>query len=279
MPTSSPLLRCHDLSCGYQNRKILESLTFSIQPGEVVGLLGCNGSGKSTLLKTISKTLLQLSGEIWLGDDLQEELTHRQCAKKIAFVPQETNFVYEHTVQQIVLMGRLAHSKRIFETHEDHLIVNKALYEVGCEQFAKKSITELSGGERQRVLIARALAQQARLLILDEPISQLDIKYQLSIAELITRLAREGYGVLISLHDLNWASVMTNRLIVLDQRKIALQGTTHEVLNSSKLSDCYDVEFSRIYDENQFQRIFANFSRDKQKADEPYTDKKGLISK
>src|SRR5436305_7555830 len=165
MENAGVLLNCKDLACGYPGKTVLSDLNFQIKKGEAVALLGPNGSGKSTLLKTIAKSLPALSGTIKvMGDDLKS-LSYADTARRIAFVPQEEHAVFDFIVREIVMMGRLAHSKSVFDTPEDEDVARHAMEQADCAHLSDRSILELSAGEKQRVWLARALAQQATLLL------------------------------------------------------------------------------------------------------------------
>lgn len=254
------LLECHHLFCGYKNKTVLENLNFQVAKGEIVALLGTNGSGKSTLLRTLSKTLPPIKGQVLLEGKSQNSLSFKQLSQCLAYVPQEAHCAFGFTALQSVLMARVACHNALFETEEDYRMVNWAMDKAGCSSLATRPITQLSGGERQRVLIARALAQEAPLLLLDEPTSHLDVRYQLEIAHLLRQLVMNGYGILVTLHDLNWASVIADRIIILKDGKIALEGSTEEVLKSSSLASCYGVEFYQFYDPMGHWRSFPKLS-------------------
>lgn len=249
------LLQCNALSCGYRSKAVLEDVTFKVSPGEVVALLGPNGSGKSTLLKTLAKTLPAISGSIAIdGKDLRE-LSYPEAARLSAFVPQEEHVPFDFRVREIVMMGRLPHSKTIFDSKEDEQIAASAMEEADCTELAERSILELSGGEKQRVWLARALAQRAKLLLLDEPTSHLDVSHQLSLLALVRKLCRQGLGIVIALHDLNLAAYVADRGLLLKQGRVALDSGVQELLKHPLLDDVYGVQFERIADAAQGVRV------------------------
>lgn len=244
-PSPEPLVRCEGLKCGYPGRVVLEGVGFELAAGTVTVLLGPNGSGKSTLLKTLSKTLAPLAGTLTVCGDALHSLSFRELARRVAYVPQEEYPAFPFTVREIVLMGRLPYSDGLFETEEDHRAAEDAMRAADCLALADRPVTELSGGERQRGLIARALAQQAPALLLDEPTSHLDVGHQVEIVRLLRRLAEEGYGVLAALHDLNLAAALADRAILLANGRVGLEGPCAEVLASPQVDAVYGVRFRR----------------------------------
>lgn len=249
------LLACKQLVCGYPGRKVLEDVSFEVEAGSITALLGPNGSGKSTLLKTICRLTPALGGTISVGGSDVMTLSHKELAKRVSFVPQQEHPVFEFGVRQIVLMGRLPHSDGLFETEEDHIAAERAMEDADCTYLANRPVTELSGGEQQRVLIARALAQQAPLILLDEPTAHLDVGHQLSIKDLLGGLASRGYGILVAAHDLNFAGSLADHAILLDSGQVGMMGATREVLESEMLDQVYGVEFERA-DHDSGLRVF-----------------------
>lgn len=176
------MLHFLDVRSGYGNIEILKGLTFSIDPGDFVGIIGPNGSGKSTLLRTATKVLRPFKGEIYLEKEKLEDVSLREMARLVAVVPQDTLFMFPFKVLDVVLMGRIPYISRLgFESREDLKIAFEALEYVDAIHLRDRFIDELSGGERQRVIIARALAQKPRILFLDEPTTHLDISHQIEI--------------------------------------------------------------------------------------------------
>jgi len=249
------LLEVLDLSCGYGDRVVLRGLAFEVQPGEVTALLGPNGSGKSTLLKALMRGAKVQGGQAKIAGDELDRMDPVELARRIGFVPQEEHFSFPFTARQVVLMGRLPHSDAFFDTVRDQEVAEAAMRTADCWTFAERPVTELSGGERQRVLIARALAQEPQILLLDEPTSHLDIAHQLGLRDVLRKFAKEGKAVLIALHDLNLAAETADSAILLGDGKCALQGAVDAVLRSSELDRIYGVEFARITDESGRTRV------------------------
>ncbi|MCB8932425.1 MAG: ABC transporter ATP-binding protein [Fimbriimonadaceae bacterium] len=244
-PSPEVLLAALELRCGYPARTVLEDVTFDVRQGTVTALLGPNGSGKSTLLKTLAKTLPAQDGEVHVLGDPLRSLSFRQLARRVAYVPQEELAAFPFTVEEIVLMGRLPYSEGLFETADDRLAARQAMELADCLELADRPVTELSGGERQRVLLARALAQQAPVLLLDEPTSHLDVRHQVEIVRLLRRLAGEGYGILAAVHDLNLAASVADRALLLEGGRIGLNGPCRDVLADQKVDAVYRVAFHR----------------------------------
>ncbi len=222
-----------------EKTSILHDIHLDILPGEMVGVIGPNGSGKSTLLKHIYRVLQPQSGTVRMdGQDLFH-LSARDTAKKMAVVRQEADVSFDFQVGEIVLMGRTPH-KELWQsdTREDFRIVEESLLQVGLQGYEERSFFSLSGGEKQRVLIARALAQQAQILILDEPTNHLDIQHQLHVLELVKSLKLTACA---ALHDLNLASMYCDRLFVLKDGRVLTSGTPEEVLKPEILWEVYHV--------------------------------------
>ena len=228
------------LNISLSGRSILQELSFQVEKGEFVGLIGPNGSGKSTLLKALDKSLSRQSGEIHFNGQNIDHLSTKEFAKTCAIVAQEHNLAFDFKVIDLVQLSRFIHHPWYQGNNQrDAAIVQEALEKVGLVDLQDKNYFNLSGGEQQRVMIARALAKQVDILLLDEPSNHLDINYQLSILKTIKQ---EGLTVFTSLHDLNLAARFCDRLILLNQGSIVLNGPTEEVLTSSQLSQVFKVD-------------------------------------
>ncbi|MCW5942551.1 MAG: ABC transporter ATP-binding protein [Fimbriimonadaceae bacterium] len=238
-------LACRDLACGYHGGPVLEGLSFELASGSVTALLGPNGSGKSTLLKTLVRTLRPLAGEAFVEGKPLSSLSDADLARCVAFVPQEEDHRFPFTAREVVVMGRLARSRSLFDTPEDRVAGEDALRRTDCLDLADRPVTELSGGERQRVLIARALAQGTRILLLDEPTSHLDVSHVVDLVRLIRAVATEGYTVLVAVHDLNVASAVADRALLLANGRLVLDGSPAVVLADPVLDEVYRVPFAR----------------------------------
>jgi iron complex transport system ATP-binding protein len=241
-PHATPLLNVAGVTFGYDRQPLLYDVHIQVQAGERVGLLGPNGSGKTTLLRLVSGILRPEQGKIFLeGRDLHE-WSRRRIAQRIAVVPQELHMPFAFTVEHMVSLGRTPFVNFFgSQTRHDDEIVQDAIQATGIDSLAQRIFNHLSGGERQRVIIAMALAQQPQLLLLDEPTSHLDIKYQIETLELVQRLNQErGVTVIAAMHDLNLAARYFPRLILF-QRGVVADAGPAEVLEPKLLSRVYDV--------------------------------------
>ena len=236
-----PILTLKNVGFRYGEIQALKEIDLQVRPGEILGILGPNGSGKSTLLKIMDGILRPQEGEILIKGNPLEGLKRTHVAKEIAMVSQENYFRFSFSTLEVVLMGRFPHLKRLqFEGKRDMEVALDALRATRTLELAERSIHKLSGGERQRVHIARALAQEPKIILLDEPTSFLDIAHQVQILELIVRLNRElGLTVLMVLHDLNLASEYCTRMILLNNGSISKKGRPEEVITYQNIEEVY----------------------------------------
>jgi iron complex transport system ATP-binding protein len=232
------------VECRYGSVKILEGVSLTVKEGDFVGILGPNGSGKTTLLKSISRTLNPHKGAVLLDKTDIYSIKSVELAKHLAVVPQENVIGFSFTAMDIVLMGRNPHMTRFqMETDKDMAIVRKAMERTNTWQFAGRPVNELSGGEKQRVVIARALAQEPNVLLLDEPLTHLDMINQLEIMDLIKELcAKEGLIVLAVIHDLNLAARYCNSAILIKSGRVWAAGSLDEVLTSANIKNVFNVD-------------------------------------
>ncbi len=238
------MLNIKDINFSYGNNTILNKIDCYIKKKEFVGIIGPNGSGKSTLLKNISNYFKPESGMIYLNKKILNEYSAKELAKYMAVVPQETMVQFNFTVYDLVMMGRNPYQDRWGRIKsEDREIVQRAMNLTDTTQFKDKNIDELSGGERQRVIIARALAQQPDILLLDEPTASLDINYQIEIFDLLSYLNKKlNITILVVSHDLNLSSQYCERLILLNQGEIYIAGSPAEVLTKENVKSVYKTE-------------------------------------
>ncbi|MGY0288739.1 MAG: ATP-binding cassette domain-containing protein [Candidatus Methanodesulfokora washburnensis] len=239
------ILKVCNIECYYESTKVLDGISFSINPGDFVGVLGPNGSGKTTLLRALSKVLKPRIGAVFLENSNIYLMKSREVAKNIAVVPQDAAPAgFNLTVLDFVLMGRHPHMSRFkMESEKDFAIAKRAMEMTNTLYLAEKNINELSGGERQRVLIARALTQEPKVLLLDEPTSHLDVNNQLEIMELLKRLCLERkMAVLAVLHDFNIASHYCDSLILLNGGRIVSMGAVDDVLTSENIKKVFQVD-------------------------------------
>ncbi len=222
----------------------LRGISLKVGKGEFVGILGPNGSGKTTLLKIISGILKAQRGALFLEGRPFEKVQHKNRAKFIAVVPQETSIPFSFSAVEVVLMGRAPYLKPFgFETKADIVIAKNAMSATDVSHLSERNIQELSGGEKQRVIVARALAQEPQLLLLDEPTTFLDIKHQMELYRLVKKRNEEdGLTVITVLHDINLASTFCDRIIFLKQGQIVADGTPHDVIKYAKIKEVFDTE-------------------------------------
>ncbi len=236
-------LRIDNIACRYETANVLENISFSATAGDFVGVIGPNASGKSTLLKSISKILRPHTGVVLLNQRDIYTLKSAGVAKKLAVVPQKSAISFAFTALEVVLMGRAPHLGRFeIEGREDLLIAKRSMELTNTWHLRERPIDRLSGGEEQRVIIARALAQEPRVLLLDEPTGHLDINHQIEILDLIKRLNKEWEMVVIAIfHDLNVASQYCDRLILLFEGKIFAAGRADDVLTRENIEKVYGI--------------------------------------
>lgn len=239
-------LVARSVTVSLQGRLILDAIDLDVAAGEVVSLLGPNGSGKSTLIRALAGLIPIERGTIEVGGRALPGMSPREIAERIAVVPQEEPATFGFTVREIVTMGRIPLSTGLFDTDEDRRIAQVAIEEADCAEYADRPITELSGGERQRALIARALAQGSSVILLDEPTTHLDAEHQLAVVRIVRSLAKAGRAVLVALHDLNIASRVSDRSILLESGRVVMAGATDDVLSDDRLEDVYRVGFERV---------------------------------
>jgi iron complex transport system ATP-binding protein len=234
-------LEINRLDFSYFDRLVLEDINLSVKAGEMVGLLGPNGSGKSTLLKLASGIPKPKRGEVRLDGNPISDLSRRSIASNVAVVPQRFHMPFAFTVSEVVMLGRTPFFRALAdESEDDRQMVDSALELVGIGELAERRFDELSGGERQKVILAMALAQQPRLLLLDEPTVHLDIAHQMEIVELVRGLNMEqGLTVIAAMHDLNLAALYFDRLIMLKEGKLWADGKPEEVLTEAGINQVF----------------------------------------
>ena len=219
----------------------LAGVSFAIEAGDVFGVIGPNSAGKTTLLRLLTRVVAPTGGEVRLDGRPVRRLAHAELARQIAVVPQDTPRPFPFSVEQLVLMGRFPHAPgRFFETGEDRAVARAAMAATGVLDLAALPLEQLSGGERQRAMLARALAQQPRLLVLDEPTAHLDLRYQAETAALLQRVnAERGMTVLLVSHDLDLAAEVCDRLLLLGRGRVACVGAPAEVLQRHVLEEVF----------------------------------------
>jgi cobalamin transport system ATP-binding protein len=219
----------------------LAGVSFAIEAGEAFGVIGPNSAGKTTLLRLLTRVVAPVRGEVRLDGLPIGRLPHAELARQIAVVPQDTPRPFPFSVEQLVLMGRYPHGPaRFFESEADRAQSAAAMEATGVAHLASLPLEQLSGGERQRAVLARALAQQPKLLVLDEPTSHLDLRYQAETAALLQHLNGDrGMTVLLVSHDLNLAAQVCDRLLLLNAGRVARVGSPVEVLQRDVLESVF----------------------------------------
>jgi len=235
------IFRVQNLSCGYNNKNILQDVSFSVNEGEFLGIIGPNGAGKTTLFKAITGILKPHKGDIFYKNKNISAISHQNFAKEIAVIPQFLEIPFAYSVFEFAAMGRFPHIGRFKAMREhDYKIVKEALRLTDTSYLCDTNITELSGGERQRVVLAQGFVQEPNVLLLDEPTAHLDITHKMQILDLINKLNKEKkLTIIMILHDLNLASSYCTRLILLDKGKIYKDGTPNDVLTYQNIEKVY----------------------------------------
>lgn len=243
------LLTARGLGWEVAGRTILAALDQEVVAGECLAIVGPNGAGKTTLLRLLIGLLEPSSGSLSWGGTPYAELSRRELAQRIAYVPQSHPLRIPLTVEQMVLLGRYPYlsALRVAPSEADYRAVARALELSGIEALRQRSLAELSGGERQSVYIASALAQEAELMVLDEPTTHLDPLHQREIAALLARLNRQaGLSVVVATHDLNFASLLADRILALREGTAVACESPAEMLRAERLAEVFDAPFSTV---------------------------------
>ncbi|HSA88500.1 MAG TPA: ABC transporter ATP-binding protein [Burkholderiales bacterium] len=236
------MLQVRDLAFGFPGRTVGRDVSFTLAAGEVMCVLGPNGGGKTTLFRTVLGLIEKHSGSIELEANPLESLSRAEIARRIGYVPQGHSAYFAFTVREFVLMGRTAHLGAFASPAQNDLrVAERALESLGIAQLADKPVTEISGGERQLALVARALAQEPRLLVLDEPTASLDFGNQVRVLQKVEALARSGIAVLFSSHDPDHAFLCAGRALLLAEGRVLEIGTPREVIRADTLERMYRV--------------------------------------
>jgi len=238
------MIEVDSISFRYHEDWVLQDVSFRVEKGEFVGVIGPNGSGKTTLLKILYRLLSPQKGEILFELVPMRKMDRNDIAKRIAVVAQETQLLFPFSVLETVLMGRSPYLGHLmFESEKDLEIAKKAMEWTKVLPFSERPMDELSGGERKRVFIARALAQEPEVILLDEPTANLDIHHQIDFLDLILTLNRErGLTMVMASHDMNIASEFCDRLILLQDGRIYKMGTPQEVITKENIESVFGCE-------------------------------------
>jgi iron complex transport system ATP-binding protein len=236
------MLKVEALDAGYENNVVIKGMSFDADIGDLIGVIGPNGCGKTTLLRSIGGLIDASKGSVKIrGKDLKR-IGRRDIAKRIAFVPQMMVPATGFTVEESVLLGRIPHISRFaFESDRDYRIADRAIEELKIENLVDKPVTNLSGGEFQRVAIARALAQEPKVLLLDEPTSHLDFRFQIKVLRMLRRM-REDKLIIATFHDLNLAARFSRKLLLINRGEMIAFGRPDDVLTNDNLRRAYRMK-------------------------------------
>lgn len=233
------MILVESLCCGY-NGFFLKDISFSVKKGEVFGIIGPNGSGKTTILRAISKIIPIKEGRVIFDKMDIRKIGFRRFAQSVGVVSQVEEIAFDMKVKELVLLGRIPHQRFLLTTKSDIEIAEKSMELVGIINFKEKWMSQLSGGERQLAFICRALAQEPKILLLDEPTTHLDISYQVKILNIIRQLNRDlGLTIIIVLHDLNLAIEYLDSLLLLNKGNVYKIGEPSEVLTEETIEEVY----------------------------------------
>lgn len=238
-----PTVSARDLVFAYEKKTILDSVGIELLPGEVLGILGPNGSGKSTFLKCLNRLLEPRIGTVLVEDTDIRDLSRTEISRSIGYVPQQSGEGRaDLTVFEVALMGRRPYHERGGDRRDEEKTW-QALARLGLEELAARRLSQLSGGQRQKVMIARALAQDAKVLLLDEPTSSLDLRHQMDVMGLLAAVARaDGVAVCAVIHDLNLALRFCDRAVLMKDGEVYASGGCAEVITADHILEVYHVE-------------------------------------
>lgn len=240
------MIQLDHVSAGYGPKLVVEDISLKLKPGQILTLLGPNGSGKSTLLRTIAGLHPLAGGQIWIDGAPAQELTRRQMAQKITYMPQSRT-IPNITARKMVLHGRfpyLSYPRRYRK--EDYDAARRAMERADAWELADSPVQSLSGGQRQKVYLAMAMAQETQTILMDEPTTYLDIQHQLNLMTVSQQLARQGAAVVLVLHDLCLALRFSDCCVLLQEGKLVQQGTPEEVFQSGALDEVFHARLCRV---------------------------------
>ena len=243
MRADKPAMEVRDLSFSYGKNKVLKGISFTIEGGKITTIMGANGCGKSTLFNLMTKNLYPRKGNIFLHGRNIQNFGLKDFAKRVSIVHQYNSSADDITVERLVSFGRKPHMKMMQgRSDEDEKLIEWAMEVTNVEKYRDREVSRLSGGQRQRVWIAMALAQNTKILFLDEPTTYLDIRYQIEILELVKKLNEEyGITIIMVLHDINQAIHFSDRIIGLKDGQVAAQGSPAEVVTPECIRTLYGI--------------------------------------
>lgn len=239
------MINVEGVSVALGDSEVLSDVSLPVADGEFLGLVGPNGAGKTTLLRTVNGLIDPEAGRVGVDGRTVGQCAAKEVGRLVATVPQDTTLAFDFPVRDVVEMGRTPHRSRFgTATAADREAVERALDRTDTARFADRSVGELSGGERQRVVLARALAQETPVLLLDEPTASLDIGHQARVLDLVGGLAAEGRTVVAAVHDLDLAARYCDRLALLDDGRLVASGTPAEVLTADRVGRVFETTVS-----------------------------------
>lgn len=252
MEEKDVILEVKDISYFVREKKIIEDISFSLKRGGFYCVIGTNGSGKTTLLKSITNNVELSSGVVKVNGKSIKKYYPKQLAKEMSIVWQHNEFLFDFSAFQVVMMGRMPYQKLLqADSEKDLEIVHKAMEMTNTWHLRNRSIKQLSGGELQRVMIARALTQESPLMLLDEPISSLDIRHQFDVMELLRKINREnGTTIFIILHNLSLALKYSDKIITLKDGHLVHFGKTRDIINKENIQNLFNVDAEIIDKDN-----------------------------
>jgi ABC-type cobalamin/Fe3+-siderophores transport system ATPase subunit len=240
---ATPTLAFEDVALRLGGRELLRGVSLALAPGEIVALVGRNGAGKTTLFRVASRILHPDRGEVRVAGRPLASFSRRELARELAVVPQDVGIPFPFRAGEVVLMGRTPHQGGLgFESADDLSRARAAMEAVGVADLASREVTALSGGERQLVLVARALAQDPRVLLLDEPTAHLDLRHRTVVLERVRRFVEDGRSALVVSHDLNLAARTCDRIALLAEGRLIACGAPAQVLDAATLRTTFAIE-------------------------------------
>ncbi len=241
-----PAMEVRDVVFSYGKNQVLNGVNLKIEEGKITTIMGANGCGKSTLFYLMTKNLQPDEGRVFLRGKNLRNLSLKEFAREVSIVQQYNTASEDITVESLVAFGRTPHQKMMQgKSEEDERLINWALEITNLKEYREREVSRLSGGQRQRVWIAMALAQNTKILFLDEPTTYLDIRYQIEILELVRKLNREyGITIIMVLHDINQAIHYSDYIIGMSEGHVAVEGNPEEVITTESIETLYDIELA-----------------------------------